>query len=71
LRLTASVVGDTAECGAFKGASSYLIWEANKRSKPRRIHHIFDSFEGVSAPTSKDSDYWTKGDRARKSRFVY
>jgi hypothetical protein len=62
LRLTASVVGDTAECGVFKGASSYLICEANKRAAPKRTHHIFDSFEGVSAPSSEDNDYWTKGD---------
>ncbi|MDR0664108.1 MAG: hypothetical protein LBF86_01110 [Helicobacteraceae bacterium] len=31
LRLTAAIDGDTAECGVFKGASSYLICEANGR----------------------------------------
>ncbi|MDR0746977.1 MAG: TylF/MycF family methyltransferase [Helicobacteraceae bacterium] len=66
LRLTASIEGDTAECGVFKGASSYLICASNDKlaqaKGERRTHHIFDSFEGVSAPSEGDNDYWTKGD---------
>ncbi|MDR3347584.1 MAG: hypothetical protein LBN32_03120, partial [Helicobacteraceae bacterium] len=31
LRLTASIDGDTAECGVLKGASSFLICEANDK----------------------------------------
>jgi hypothetical protein len=60
LRLTSAVEGDTAECGVFKGASSYLICEATQGQS--RLHHLFDSFEGVSAPSKEDNDYWTKGD---------
>lgn len=46
------VDGDTAECGVYKGASSYLILKANKNSS--KIHHIFDSFKGLSAPSLAD-----------------
>lgn len=57
--------GDTAECGVFYGAGSYLIMAANKGLKQ---HHIFDSFEGLSRPEFVDEaseDYvakWAEGD---------
>lgn len=61
-RLTANVPGDTAECGVFEGAGSYLICRANQRSTLHaREHHIFDSFEGLSDPESVDGGYWTRG----------
>ena len=41
--------GDTAECGVFQGASSYLICRQIRNSQKQ--HHVFDSFEGLSAPT--------------------
>src|SRR3546814_11615371 len=50
---TSDVPGDTAECGVYRGASSHIILNANEgRGKS---HHIFDSFEGLSEPTAKDS----------------
>jgi O-methyltransferase len=55
LRLVDGVEGDTAECGAFEGAGSWLICQAG------RTHHIFDSFEGLSAPSAHDGDYWHEG----------
>ena len=55
------VPGDTAECGAYQGAGSYLICKATQQSCPR-THFIFDSFEGVSGPDEHDGDYWHKGD---------
>jgi hypothetical protein len=64
LRLTASVTGDTAECGVFKGASSWLICTANHSSSIERTHHLFDSFEGVSEPSELDGSHWRKGDLA-------
>ncbi|MDR1910745.1 MAG: TylF/MycF family methyltransferase [Helicobacteraceae bacterium] len=83
LRLTVFVEGDTAECGVFKGASSYLICAANdyitggggtpdasREDSMIKIHHIFDSFEGVSAPTSEDNDYWAKGDLSAGEAIV-
>lgn len=65
LRLVESTPGDTAECGVFQGASSYLICNANKRN-PRyaRTHHVFDSFEGLSMPGDKDGIHWKQGDMA-------
>lgn len=62
LRLTAHVEGDTAECGVWTGASSWLICAANRsQSASRRRHHMFDSFEGLSTPDPDDGDYWQKG----------
>ena len=61
-RLAHRVEGDTAECGVWTGAGSYLICQANIASKLERTHHIFDSFEGVSAPGDMDGTHWTKGD---------
>ncbi len=50
---TRDVPGDTAECGVFEGASSYLIMKAHDGTE--KLHHIFDSFEGLSEPESQDS----------------
>lgn len=49
-----NVPGDTAECGVYDGASSYLICHANEGVAGRR-HHVFDSFEGLSEPAEIDS----------------
>jgi len=43
--------GDTAECGALSGASSHVIMSAFQDDRP---HHIFDSFQGLSAPGAED-----------------
>lgn len=62
-RLVVGVPGDTAECGAFKGAASWLICKVNKENKKfNRNHHIFDSFEGLSEPGLNDGIHWVKGD---------
>ena len=55
LKLVRDVPGDTAECGAFLGASSWLMCELG------RTHHIFDSFEGLSAPDPIDGNHWEEG----------
>jgi O-methyltransferase len=70
IRLTEGVPGDTAECGVYKGCSSYIILEANKKSKFRRMHHVFDSFEGLSAPAEKDGHYWTANDLSISENVV-
>lgn len=57
MRLAASVDGDTAECGVFEGAASYLIC----RAFPDRTHFIFDSFEGLSQPGKEDGVEWRQG----------
>lgn len=63
IRLVGNVPGDTAECGVYKGAGSYLICKVNQEnSLHHRTHHVFDSFEGLSLPSNLDGDYWTEGD---------
>ena len=55
LKLVRDVPGDTVECGAFLGASSWLMCELG------RTHHIFDSFQGLSPPDTIDGDHWQGG----------
>lgn len=62
LALTEDLSGDTAECGVFKGASSYLICKANEKSRTKKTHHCFDSFEGLSTPLEDDGEFWASGD---------
>ena len=58
-RMAREVAGDTAECGVFKGASSYLICAAQRGTD--KVHHMFDSFAGLSTPGPRDGDYWKSG----------
>jgi O-methyltransferase len=71
MRLVDTVPGDTAECGVYEGAGSWLICSMN-RACPHfaRQHHIFDSFEGLSEPTGFDGDCWRKGSMARGEDLV-
>jgi O-methyltransferase len=64
LRLIGTVPGDTAECGVFRGASSYLILRANSaRSATHPRHHfLFDSYEGLSSSGDADGGHWQGGD---------
>lgn len=63
MRLVHDVPGDTAECGVFKGAGSYLICKINTQyNKFDRTHFIFDSFEGLSTPLANDGNHWSGGD---------
>lgn len=64
VRLIADVPGDTAECGAYRGAGSYLICSDPSRRRQRRSHHIFDSFEGLSDPSAVDGSHWAARDLA-------
>jgi O-methyltransferase len=59
LKLIEAVPGDTAECGVYKGASSYLICESIEGAGRR--HHAFDSFEGLSTPEAADGTHWRAG----------
>ncbi len=62
LRLTENVPGDTAECGVFRGAGSYLIVAFSERSGGAKSHHLFNSFEGLSEPKGCDGLLWRQGD---------
>jgi len=59
LKLTLHLEGDLVECGAYKGASAYLMCKAFRNSDC--VVHLFDSYEGLSAPGNRDGAYWTKG----------
>jgi hypothetical protein len=58
--LAATLPGNTAECGAYQGASSYFV--CRRLRAVNKIHHVFDSFEGLSAPSVIDGNYWRGGD---------
>ena len=63
MRLVHSVPGDTAECGVFAGAGSYLICKMNETiDHYSRYHHAFDSFEGLSKPSEYDGKQWSEKD---------
>lgn len=63
LRMVDGIEGDTAECGVFAGASSYLICRANAHaSGGGRTHRMFDSFAGLSNPAACDGSHWKRGD---------
>lgn len=62
LRLIKDVPGDTAECGVYTGAMSWLICRANQNAASVRSHHLFDSFEGLSVPGTPDGSHWSRGD---------
>ncbi|MDA0659226.1 MAG: class I SAM-dependent methyltransferase [Planctomycetota bacterium] len=57
--LTRHLPGDTAECGVYQGASSFLICE--QLNSADRRHHIFDSFAGLSNPGPEDGLHWQPG----------
>ena len=55
----AALEGDCAECGCWRGLSSYLILSTLKRFDADfdgRGYHIFDSFQGLSEPAPQDGD---------------
>jgi O-methyltransferase len=59
LKLVVHLAGDFAECGAYKGFSAYRMCLALRGTG--RLVHLFDSFEGLSAPDRCDGNYWTAG----------
>lgn len=63
-----NIPGDIAECGSRLGRSTRFILDQLKGKKDCRFH-VFDSFEGLSAPTEDDRTeegkvIWSKGDLA-------
>jgi len=65
----ASLEEDIAECGCWRGLSSYLICSTLKKldaSVSGRGYHIFDSFQGLSQPTSLDGGAGFSGEFSAK-----
>lgn len=62
LKLVRRVEGDTAECGVWRGGSSYLLCRATAGTG--KTHHAFDSFEGLPDPGPRDGSHFKKGDLA-------
>ena len=70
-----NVAGDTVECGVYRGRGSYLILKGTNRTD--KIHHIFDSFDGISTPGENDKPddlrikKWAKCDKAASLEDVH
>ena len=54
---------DFAECGCWRGHSSYLISKMIEESNKNISFHIFDSFEGLSISTPEDKDFFHKDEK--------
>jgi O-methyltransferase len=52
--LTAHVPGDVAECGCWKGTSTYMIASLLQASSFSDTFHVFDSFGGLSDLQAED-----------------
>jgi O-methyltransferase len=73
--------GEWAECGVFKGSTSLIMAEYNRRYRllqPGYSIHLFDSFAGLSAPANADSgttmtqgDYIGTEDEVRRNLSAY
>jgi len=59
LKLVDKVPGNTAECGVYRGASSFFICERTKAQGRR--HRVFDSFEGLPSIDAVDGSYFRRG----------
>ena len=55
------VPGDLAECGSRNGETAYFMALAGREIGRERSLHIFDSFEGLSAPGEFDGAFWHAG----------
>jgi len=62
LKVVRPLEGDTAECGTWRGGSSWLICKAIQGSGKQ--HHAFDSFQGLSAPEPRDGTHFKAGELA-------
>jgi O-methyltransferase len=51
------IPGDVVECGSARGGSAALMALTLRRLGARRKLWLFDTFEGLPAPTSQDPDF--------------
>lgn len=64
LQLVKNISGDMAECGVYKGATSWFICAFIQELGLNKTLHVFDSFEGLSKPKYEDGMYWAAGNLA-------
>jgi hypothetical protein len=69
LKLVAHIDGDIAECGVYKGFSSYLM--CRSLAGTPWLVHLFDSFEGLPEPLPVDGSYWRKGDMSATEKALH
>jgi O-methyltransferase len=69
LRLLTPIEGNLAECGVFEGANAYQLCQF--ASDHGRKVHLFDSYEGLSAPNRNDGTFWTEGDLSASEETVH
>lgn len=70
---TQSLPGLVAECGCFRGLSSYLLCSYMKAADPAfngRGYRIFDSFAGLSEPKAEDAIDDTADNAVRLQRMT-
>jgi len=72
IRSLAALEGDVAECGVRRGRSTIFMLTAETRP---RTYHLFDSFAGLSQPTSEDrgrtgESSWAAGDLATDEKVA-
>lgn len=68
IQLVLNSSGETAECGAYKGATSYFI--CHRIQGLGKTHHVFDSFQGLSEPTAFDNPVWKAGHLAADDSYI-
>lgn len=72
--LALNLNGDVAECGCWKGHSSFIISTLLSKSSFQNRFHIFDSFEGgLSEKTEKDQkdQYELSSEGANKGKEMF
>jgi hypothetical protein len=69
------IAGAVVECGVFKGGSMMAMAETLLRLKDFRELYLYDTFEGMTAPTDEDGDWakriWEENKRADHNEWVY
>lgn len=58
----AHLPGDVAEVGCYTGATAWFLADRIREYGGRKSLYLFDSFAGLSQPSSLDKEYWRAGD---------
>jgi O-methyltransferase len=65
--LSASLIGDMAECGVYTGGTAFLLASViQQRSKGLHLH-LFDTFSGMPSTSKPERDYHSPGDFSNTS----